>query len=349
MSAPALAELLLRHRVPLAVAGAIALATGAWMAAAAYAAPRTHESIEERVLWTESAAFTYRVPVTRNSTHWPLGTELPMGQPAYFRTVSDSILVSYAWDAHGPERMRGVAAASLVVEVRAQTSDGRPYWSIERPLAEASAPSAAQGIRMEGRLDLDVLVEEASRVSRELPLGEGVIQWTVRATVVHALDLEGAAVQGRTVHELPIEAVDPRFVLPAPEDLGFERAHTEERVTTATAQAGADGVLRSPGPLALAATGGALLAAATAGGSLATGPFERERRKYRDWVSVAEHVPDLGAAVVDVGSLEDLVQVASDARTRVLLDAPSRVYYALLPGVTYRYARHASDAPTVPA
>lgn len=341
MSATAvLADILRRHRLALAVLGVLALVAGAWTAASAYAGTREERRTETSTPWAERASYAYAVPITRNSTHLPIGTVLSMGEPAYFRTVSERILVDFAWEALARDDAEGVAAATMVVEIRAQTGEGRPYWTIEHTLAQARVASLAEPLALHGELDLDALVSELQTVSRELPPGEGVVNWTVRTTVVYAVDVAGRAEQDEVEFLLPLQVQDPRFVLPGPDALAWERPHAEQRVVSTLTQAGWAGVFGSPPTLVLPALGLALLLAAGAASAPPRDAFERECRRYRDWVSVAGSVPAPTGTLVDVSSLADLVHVASDARTRVLLDSGSRVFYALLPGVTYRYAGH---------
>jgi len=358
MSLAPLADVARRHRPQIAAAGALALVVAIALAASAYTDVREERRAQDVAPWSESARYEYAVPVTRNSTHLPIGTVLPMGEPAYFRTVSDEIRLDFAWDAAAPEAARGVAAARMVAQVRAQTTDGRPYWSIEHTLAEATAATLADGLTLQASLDLDALVEELQRVSRELP-ADGIVNWSVRTTVVYAVDIAGRHEQGESLYVLDIDADDPRFVLPTADALAWERPHTERHVVATATQAGWGGVLGSLHVLAPGALALVLLALAALVGAPGDA-FAREHRRYRDWVSVAAVsdpvagvssgprlpgiVPrnDAGAPVVDVATLEDLVHIASDARSRVLLDEGTRVFYALLPHATYRYAAHAT-------
>lgn len=183
MSATAVLDLARTHRSAVAMLGVALLVAGAWNAHGAYTDTRVSRSVDSERLWTESAAFAYSVPVTRNSTHIPIGTLLPMGQPAYFRTVSDAVLLEYAWSADlladSGDAARGVAAARMSVRVDAVTSDGRPYWSIEHTLAEDTTHDVREGLALTTRLDLDALFAEYTTVSKELPVGDGVVNWTI--------------------------------------------------------------------------------------------------------------------------------------------------------------------------
>lgn len=345
MNTSGLTDALQRHHRAITALGALLLLVSLWFAASAYAAPVQERHVDSTTRWAESSAFTYRVPVTRNSTHYAVGSEFPMGEPAYFRTVSDAILVNYTWTPSSDDpALAGVAAGKLVVRVLAADPDGRPYWRIEHTLAESNAPQATGGLLLSGRVDLDALVEEVNGLMRELPVVEGTVNWSVRATVVYAIDAHGAHEQGERERVLPINAGDPRYVLPGADELTWTDVHTEDRAYSITHAAGVPGVVRQWPALLVAAAAIGLLVAGLSAAKDDAEIFEREFRKFREWVSTAGRIPDRAAeaaTTIDVRSLEDLIHVAADARTRVVLDERSRVFYAFLPGVTYRYARHA--------
>lgn len=346
MNLASVTEALARHHRALSFAGVATLVVAAWLASTAYSAPVEERALERQTSWTESSAFTYRVPVTRNSTHWPIGTELPMGEPAYFRTVSDSIYVDYAWSPEtGDPHARGVAGGRLYVRVVATSYDGRPYWSLDRTLDETTVADATEGLRLSGRVDLDELVNDLAVLQKELPVTEGTVNWSVRANVVYALDVAGAREQGESERLLPIDAGDPRFTLPTADKLRWNEVHAQDRVHSRVHPAGVPGVLASTPALGLAALAATFLVAGVALSRPREGePFDQEYRRFKDWVSAAGRIPDHSAhpsSTIDVRTLEDLVHVAADARTRVVLDERSRVFYAFLPGATYRYARHA--------
>src|SRR5439155_8142071 len=104
------ADLARRHRTGALVAAFTLLALGGASLLSSWQAVEraTTESTHER--WAEEARYTYAVPVVRNSTHWPIGTELPMGLPAYYRTISDSFRLGFAWRAPAAE---GTAHADM--------------------------------------------------------------------------------------------------------------------------------------------------------------------------------------------------------------------------------------------
>jgi hypothetical protein len=231
-----------------------------------------------------------------------------------------------------------------------EDKDGRPFWTIEHPLAEASTQDITTGLVLSGVVDLDSLVDEVSRISLELPVGDGHFNWSVLAHVVYAIETDAGSEQGGSEHTLPIVAADPRFILPASDALQQETSHVQTQGVESTTPAGAPGVLRSLKTLGTLSLGASVILAAGAihAREGRNEGFDREFRRYREWVSVAGSIPEAARdpnTLVEVGSLEDLVHVASDVRTRVLLDPNTREFFALLPGVTYRYGRHATTPP----
>jgi hypothetical protein len=342
------ADLVRRHRVAAFVLALALLAGGALSLASSYRAVgiALHETTRDR--WSEEASYAYVVPVVRNSTHWPVGTQLPMGLPAYYRTVSDSFALSFAWRAANAS---GTASADMALRIVAQTTDGRVYWDIVHPLAQGDA-GADGALRLDAVLDMDALVAEADRIGKELPIGEGKVVWSVETTVAYAMTADGARDDATSSFVFPITVQDPRFILPAPEAATWEQPHSETRTWTSEHVAGAGGALSDLKGLALLAGGAALLALVAwlaLGDPLRTlaardAAYVREHLRHSEWVTSVPGPIDVSsfpAAVVDVADLETLIETAADARSRVLHDHAQRIYYTVLPNATYRYARHA--------
>lgn len=331
------------------------LLSGALLGFDAAREPVRERTLVEDVRWTENAAYTYSVPITRNATVWPNGTRLPMGEPAYFRSVTDRIDVDFAW--RPSEGARGLAQAGMALHVRAETPSGRVYWAFSQELADAPMAAAEDGLVLNASIDLDALVANVSTIATQLPIGDGRINVTVETVVTYAVTAASREESGSSSYRFPIQLNDPRFVLPAPQDLASARRHSDTRHVVTERPAGWDGALAS-----LPAVGLVLAGVAGVAGTLwavrsdpARGAREadeadylREQERFREWITPSASGVDPGtlpANVVDVPTLEDLVRVSAEARTRVVLDPTSRIYYALLPNVAYRYARHAPVLP----
>lgn len=340
----------IRDRPELAALACLALlVAGLVLSASAYAAVETEKTFVRHPRWGEASSYEYAVPVTRNATLWPIGATLPMGEPAYYRTVTDHIDVNFTWTA--TPTMEGHAHAEMVLRIRAQAPDGRSYWEVQHKLADAATDEPGAGLSLSGRLLLDDIVAQVERLDEELPRSDGTLNWTVETTVVYALHHGARTESGESVHALPIRVSDPRFHFPLPQELVWDRTHEDVESVVTERQAGLAGVFGSLRALGLMATGAVglgvvVFARRSDPGRGHDGPdraFLREHERFRDWVTRSAAPIDprsLPPTVVDVPSLEDLVRLAAEARTRVLLDPVSRIYYGVLPGLVYRYGRH---------
>lgn len=348
MIAARAADLVRRHLILALVLALGLLAAGALSILASARAIETtrHEATRER--WAEDASYSYVVPVVRNSTHWPVGEKLPMGLPAYYRTVSDGFALDFAWQA---PNATGEARGDMIVRIAALAPDGRTYWEIVHPLAQGETGDDG-ALRMAARVDMDALVEEADRVGRELPISEGHVNWTIETTVAYSVQAGGARDESTSVYVFPLRVQDPRFILPTPAEASWRAPHEETRRWTTERVMGASGALADLEGLGLALSGAALLGVVAWIGvadplrrlAARDASYVREHQRHRDWVTSVPGPIDVGGfppAVVDVADLETLIETAADARVRVLHDHAQRIYYAVLPGATYRYARHA--------
>ncbi len=93
------ADVVRRHLAAAALVSAALLALGAASAASPYSHVDRAPPSSQHKDWAEKASYAYVVPVERNSTHWANGTILPMGMPAYYRTITQNVTVTFAWRA----------------------------------------------------------------------------------------------------------------------------------------------------------------------------------------------------------------------------------------------------------
>lgn len=340
------------HKIMVGLTALVMLVAGGVSLTAAYKVPTRQQHASEQERWAESAAYSYTVPVTRNSTHWPIGTVLPMGMPAYFRTISQGVPFEFTWNATGA---RGNASGLTTLWIRGQAHDGRLYWAIQHDLAMGETRDAAAGLQMRGAVDLDLIVAEISQAFREMPMGDGTLNVTLETNVSYAVEATGGLDADRETFVFPLNVQDPRILLPMPSELQWHTPHVATTTWLTEAPAGWDGALTDLTGLSLLVAGASalgLLAYAALLDPLARltprdAAYVREHQRHRAWVTTSTGELDVGGfpgSVVEVASLEALVEAASDARCRVLHDPMLRVYYAVLPNATYRYARHAKLA-----
>jgi uncharacterized protein DUF5305 len=348
----ALATTLQRHRRhALALGVGLLLLCAAWSYDAAGRIERIHEVTQDH-RHVEQGVFTYSVPVVVDSAAWANGTVLGMGEPGYFSTISPRALVNFTWEMREGAPSNVQAVASLVLAVRAeQANTGRVLWSFEDALAEGTS-NGSSALVVPAVLDIPAIDARVRDTVQTLGLQDLGTAWTMVATVSYTAQFPWGQERNTTAFTLPVERAPPMYMLPGADALRFPREHADVQTVVHEQRAGAAGLVRAPlGPLAFLA-GAALLvivrrrpdvpdAAASEHGA-----FEAELARYRDWV-IRVHGPLPAPAeedrVIDVDRLDDLVSVASEVRSRVLLDEYCRVFWVYAPGAAYRYRKHGTD------
>lgn len=350
------ARTLARYRAPLALlAGALLVLGGLWSLDAATRVERERRLVLDEA-WSDEGVFTYAVPVAKDSPVFVNGTVLGMGEPAYFSSVSPRVLVNFTWRLAEPATP-AEAAGHLKAVVQAAAPDGRAYWTLEEPLANATGQGP---VVLAGVVDLEALDARVLETVRALGMLDAKTRWTVVATVAFAASAPWGELRQVSTFELPLERSPPLYVLPSADDARALREHGEPREVVQEHQKGLAGLLGAPLPLLVLGAGGALGAALASarrkpsgGGAGRAEPegFLRDLDRHREWVvEVVGPVPPAeGERVLDLDDLDDLVAFAAEARTRVLLDRYCRVFYVHAPGATYRYARHGLDLPAAMA
>lgn len=353
MTDPALLRSFRAHPLAAAAFGACLVVAGVLLSSDAYVEPHVARIESARPVWTEETAFTYQVPVTRNESIWPIGTDLGMGRAAYYRSVSQYVHLNFTWHALDVDPEGGMASASLSVRLRGEDARGNALWEVREPMTADVVGDPARGLALAGTLDLDDVAQTIARLTRELPLGDGFVNWTVEADVTYDVRTNEGLAASTERFVFPLALNDPRLYLPPPDEVAWTRVHEARIIQESVAPAGWTGVATTLPALVLLLGGMTLLGGAGWAWRIDPGrglpardaAWAREHARFEEWVTTADAPTDWGTTFVDVPSLEDLVRVAADGRARILLDRASRTYYVPHALLTYRYARHARSGP----
>lgn len=338
------------HRAPLAAASTLLLVVSAvWAMQAVAHVDRVQATTMDKA-WSEQGTFAYTVPVLKDSPMFRNGTVLGMGEPAYFRSVSPVIDASFDWQLAEPATSDAQALGSLAMVVRDEDARGRALWTLEFPVANASS-DAGQALHLAGRLDLPGMEAQVRQGLQALGIADTKLTWQVVARVAFTFHAPWGEVRNTSSFVLPLAFDGPMYTLPGADDARSVRLHGEPHVTVRESRAGLAALLASP--LLLAGLGAGLAGLGLLGWSSRPPPSgapgkaevsaEREAAKFATWITEVEGPLEPGedwGAIVDLNSLADLVDMAAETRTRVLLDKASRTYYVLTPKVCYRFSTH---------
>jgi hypothetical protein len=330
----------------LAAVGVLAMLLGGlWASEAAGRVERSVEQFGARDAWSERGAFSYQVPVVRDSPMFANGTVLGEGEPGYFASVSPFVNLAFDWGVSQPAQAVQ-AMASMELAVRSDAPSGRPYWTLHFPLANASGSLApGQALHVAGVLDIPQAQQRVQDAMAALGTHDDKLAWTI----VSEVQFTAAGVANASTFELPIDLQGALYHLPPADALAMPRDHGRPVEVVHEQKLGLAGLWGAPLPLGLLGGGavGLVLAARARRAdaryeALPDGAYVRELEAHRDWVTPVRGplLPPAGARVIEVEALGDLVDVAAEARTRVLLDEARREFVVLSPSAFFRYARH---------
>lgn len=321
--------LLVRHGNILAIAllllGAVALAGAGW----AQMHPSTTEVTDETHRQTIQSTLSTQAVVVEDSRLYTSGQTL-RDQPVYLRsaTPSPNLLLQTAV----PDGERVTVNQRIELTYRA-AREGETFWENTTTLVQTETTTSSGTVKIRTPLDINATQSRANAI-RETIEGAGSVHVELRLYVSY----ETPRYNGTMSKPIALQITNDWYRLGSP-------TATREHSTPVTR------TVKIPGQ-EMRAAGPALLGVLSLGLGLVVGKFSRDesrglepstmeeelhRMRYTDWISTGT-IPDReGMTVIEVESLEALVDVAIDTNTRTIYD-PDRDCYAIFDGsTTYWY------------
>lgn len=347
-------------------AGALALAVTLTAIGAAFVAVRAHAGMgfaESRQPYTVSGTFTYSGRAARSAVY-PSGRAVT-GDPLFLNVVRRArVALAFRLAAPLPADVTGSASMLAVLE----SPQG---WHRVLRLSPPQPFTGAQGV-VAGTLPLAQIRQLVAEYQHLTGVAQSTYTLTVAPTVALHGRIGGAHFATTFAPRLPL-AVDPYEIqVTQPQTVGSGDASPPDPLhassgggvlTPKAARLELPGVSADPATAGRAAVvlAALLFLLATIGWlrferiryALARDEVLRIDSSYGDWiVPVAVSAPARSAAVVDVGSIDQLVRVAERYERMILRErAGERVSYLVDDGATvYRYAVGGAsddDAPSV--
>lgn len=347
------ARVLLSDYFAVAVGVAVVVALlGGWLVYTTHVDPGATTEPEVQGTWQSTAEYDHAATVTEENRVFPVGSTLD-GRSTYFTRLSPELEGAFVYGFDGASGELDVQAESTLVirsvgEGDGNGGDGRGgevYWAIEEPLGNASGTlSPGEELEVPFVVNVSEVRAEIDDVESDLGASPGQTEVFVRSAVT----AEGEAVGGPAEHadefRLSISPGADTYGVQA--DGGTDQHQQVEPVTREVQHGPARG---AGGPLllllGLASLGGLVVARSEGLHEVSERErraleLENEREEFDDWISrgsVQADEPD--GRVVEIATLEDLVDVAIDADSRVIEDTDDDRYYVLDGDVRYEYAR----------
>jgi hypothetical protein len=329
---------------PRVVAALLLVAVAAFGGAAVAAAdPPTTAVAEDRHRQTVATDLNTSAVVTGNTTLYERGRRLEE-MPVYLLSATPELTVRLRTTV--PESADARVSQQLRLTYRAERG-GNVFWRQRRSVAADTVEPTNGTAVTEAQLRMPRVLDRLDRYRSELD-GAGTLSVVLQVRV----DYDTGRYRGNLTASAPVQLSGGAYWLGG--DVAAERTHAttvrERRADRSeTVTVPRLGAAVSHAALILFAIGCvSLLGAGSVVRFYRSDPDEAalrrrlHRARYGEWISEGSVPTDVGEHVVDVRSLEALVDVAIDSSKRVIRD-PERDLYAVLDGEVVYYYRPGSE------
>lgn len=329
------------YLVLLVVAGVLVAAAGGWLVYTTHVEPGVEQQQEVQGTWETTGGYDHAATVTESTRVFPVGATLE-DRSTYYTRVTPELDGTFEYRFDAADGELDVEATSQLV-IRSVDESGEVLWSVEEPLDNDSATlSPGETAAVPFTLNVSEVAGDVDEIESELGASPGETRVFVRTDVSAAGTAAGDSAQHAATYELDVTPGGATYQVSGGDET--EQHQHVEAVTRETTY----GPLRSAlGPVLVLVglTGLAGLGVARLRGYLSVSDAERtaaafgaEREEFDDWISRGTVAPEATEGpVVEMASLEDLVDVAVDTDGRVVEDVDAGRYYVLTGASCYRY------------
>lgn len=320
---------------------------GGWLTYTTHVAQGTH--IENRTMaeWESTGDFDHSATVINGSGAFSEGTTLS-NRSTYFTAIAPVLdgSFAYSYDAAEGNVTANATLQFVLRSVGEGNGEATEYWRVTRQLGSNRTGSLGPGetLREAFSRNMSAMRQLAERTEERIGGSQGTVETLVVARVDTEGTIEGEGVSRTREYRLPIEMDDGQYRVVDPGPV-TNTTTVAQRVSVADTY----GALRAAGSVLLLVLSLGLLVGlvgARQQGMLDLDDRERDRlhtdrarAEYEEWITTA-HLPDaaLDAPLVEVDSLEGLVDVAIDTNDRVINDPDRDGCFVLGDRVSYTYS-----------
>lgn len=305
--------------------------------------PGSHTEPTVASSWTEEGVFSYGAVVRTRNPVFPLGSRLE-NRTVYYTNLSERLEGSFDYRYTASDGGSLQATTELRLVLASAGDDGETYWRVADPLARVNRtlePGQSSSVGFD--VNVSAVQQRIERIYTRLGARVG----SPRARIVAVLETNGTvngnAISQRRRYRL---GISPGGSVYRVDDPGRVTNESQTRATLV--------VPNRPGLLAKALTGGGFVLSLA--GLVALGVFRytgrltvdeatkarvsysQEREAFEEWITPGAPPDDItDLTVVEVDSLEGLVDIAIDSDRRVIEDRSGGQYVVIDGNICYRY------------
>ena len=297
--------------------------------------------------YTQRANYTYSAPVTEPNPLYPEGTQLGMGNPAYFFSVSPTQDISFIYRLEAANSADLSVEANTVIVASGKEGSGgeqKIFWQKSYKVGDAKTAQLKSGDVLTSNFTLDVpqIQAKAKEVQDQLNYSSDPTIEIV-TSVNYKGKINGEEVTDTKNFAIPVNISSTYYQMP--EELGFiEDTYKNVRVQKTPSLS----TIKFPLFLFLLSTVlmGSLIPVRKMGkiDPEYIEKLENEGKKssFKEFISEGKLPEDRNSLLqVEISSLQDLVDAAADMNERVIHDTGAATYFIIHNGALYIFF----DAP----
>ena len=355
---PSTRSLLGRYAVVVILVFLLVAAGGGYLTYTVRTAPDTELETQTVGTWQANTSFTHGAVVTNESIVFDRGERLE-DRPLYFTRLSPVMDGEYAVT-HDGDTDAAVGTVDLRLVLRAteevETDDGETrtvtHWRQTDPIATEGIDGLAPGEThtVEFEANATELGNRLDRIEENLSASPGTREVVVVADTTLETEVEGERFLEERTDRLRVEPGGGTY------SVDSEIDSSEPYEATATVEVPVEHspaeIYGGPALVVLGLLGALGVGGLTYGGAFAVSPaerrrltFQRAREDYDEWISGGTLPDESAARVIELDSLEDVVDTAIDSDRRVVERVePTPRYATVVDDIEYRF-----DPPDVVA
>jgi hypothetical protein len=282
---------------------------------------------------------------------WPKGTVFEQGMASYFYAAEPVIHVAPIVKLSGFEqgKLDGVIKSEVFIQVVDDKS--QIYWSYKLrdyeqkrfTLSNDTVSSELQYQADNISLDINSVYNRMLQISNELMFQTGVFQMVIHSNVNVVGIINHIEIERTITQTLPITLQQAGFTIPKTQELITQVTFTENNISPNLIQRGLEIGLNHPLQFSISFILFIMLGISLIWNYRSKSIAYSEHRRYKDWITEGS-VEVKDRLMINILSLEGLVDLAIDLDKRVIYDARVNKYYVLTEDITYIYDRDSLKA-----
>ncbi len=306
--------------------------------------------------YTHSGNYKFTAPVTEKNPLYPFGSNLEMGMPAYFFSISPTMDTSFTYTLMATDSANvDVELKTMVVATASgSTDDGtKTFWQKKFPIKSSESRKITDGESLTHRFIIDVpdvqsmvkSVQDQIKYSQDTEI-ELVTYVTYQGTI------NGKTVTGTDEFPIPLTITSSYYQMP--EKLGDEKIID----TYETRKTPIDPPFLSKAlpftALLFSIAFMSLLGICKKGCTVVDQSLldklkreheiDREHAQFNEWISNGVFPNDTTLLTkIEIDTLQDIVDAAVDMNERVIHDADSGTYFVIHGGLLYYFRKSTPD------